>query len=213
MAAKFKQITRALDKLGLKYAVQANESIAFLSVGAENVEQIDIVIALEDNGTYLRMVIPNLLMIGDSPLKCLIHQTLLDISYKSSLVRWGYEPMSGEICASVELVLANANLTEQQFCCCLEALVYGVDTVAIPRLQSVLEKGVDPGVEEMGQQLLENLESNLPDGVIDALHNALSDRIAKNFRNLWKQAEQYCQQSFPFEHPFYWASFISQGIG
>lgn len=39
-----------------------------------------------------------------------------------------------------------------------------------------------------------------------------SDRIAKNFRNLWKQAEQYCQQSFPFEHPFYWAGFISQGI-
>jgi hypothetical protein len=179
MAAKFKQITRSLDKLGLKYAVQANESVAYLSVGAENVEQIDIVITLEENGTYLNIEVPNLLTIGDSPLKCLIHQTLLDISYKSRLVRWGYNSISGEVCASVEAVIANANFTEQQFYCCLEALVYSVDTVAIPRLQSVLEKGVDPGVEEMGQQLLENLESNLPDGVIDALHNALSDRRQK----------------------------------
>jgi CHAT domain-containing protein len=38
------------------------------------------------------------------------------------------------------------------------------------------------------------------------------DRIAKNFRSLWKKADQYCQQRFPFEHPFYWAGFISQGI-
>jgi CHAT domain-containing protein/tetratricopeptide (TPR) repeat protein len=38
------------------------------------------------------------------------------------------------------------------------------------------------------------------------------NQIAKNFRNLWKKNEQYCQQQFPFEHPFYWAGFISQGI-
>lgn len=93
MTIKFKQITRLLDKLGLKYAVQANEPIAYLSLGAENIEQIDLVIALEDNGTYLRMLILNLLKIGDSPLKNLIFQTLLDLGYKSRLVRWGYEPM------------------------------------------------------------------------------------------------------------------------
>jgi hypothetical protein len=104
MVAKFKQITRCLDKLRFKYAVQANESIAYLSIGAKNVEQIDIIIALEDKGAYLRMGIPNLLTIGDTPLKNLIFQTILDVCYKSRLVRWGYEPMSGEIFASVELV-------------------------------------------------------------------------------------------------------------
>lgn len=174
MAAKFKQIAHYLDKQKLTYAIQANQPIAYLSLKAENVEQIDIVIALEEDGTYLRMV-TYVMTIGDSPLKCLIHQTLLDISYKSKLVRWGYDPISGEICASVELVIANANLTEQQFYYCLD-LVYIVDAVAIPRLQSVLEEGIDPGIEEIEKQLLENLESNLPDGILDALHDALNDR-------------------------------------
>ena len=175
MAIKFKQIINYLDKQKLNYATQANQPIAYLSFKAENVEQIDTVIALEDDGTYLSMS-TDVMTIGDSPLKCLIHQTLLDISYKSRLVRWGYDPISGKICASVELALPNANLSEQQFYCYLETLVYIVDAVAIPRLQLVLDKGIDPGMEEIGKQLLENLESNLPDGVIDALHNALSDR-------------------------------------
>ena len=82
----------------------------------------------------------------------------------------------------VELALANANLTEQQFYYYLETLVYIVDAVAIPRLQVVLEKGIDPGMEEIGKQLLENLETNLPDGVLDALHNALSDRRQRRDR-------------------------------
>ena len=98
MAIKFKQIINYLDKQKLNYAIQANQPMAYVSFKAENVEQIDTVIALEDDGTYLRMM-TYVMTIGDSPSKCLIHQTLLDISYKSSLVRWGYDPISGKICA------------------------------------------------------------------------------------------------------------------
>lgn len=175
MSAKVKQITHYLDKRNWNYALQHKESIIYLAVRAKNIAAIDTVIALEDNGTHLRIV-TSLFKLGDSPYKCLCFQTLLNISLECRLVRWAYDPIDGEICASVELALENANLTENQFYYYLDSLLYVVDAVAIPRLQSVLERGVDPGVEELGMQLLENLESNLPDGAIDALHNALIAR-------------------------------------
>lgn len=176
---QIKKIISYLDKLNWSYALQAKESIIYTTVQAKNIEQLDMTIYLDTEVNYLTIAVQNLLQIKNSVYKGVLFQTLLDISYNSRLIRWGYNSINGEVCASVELPLESTLLTEKQFYYCLQVLIYIIDEVAIPRLQSVLETGIDPGVEEVGKQLLENLENNLPDSALESLYDALKERRQK----------------------------------
>ncbi|QFS51532.1 hypothetical protein [Nostoc sphaeroides] len=91
-----------------------------------------IVISLGEGGEYLQMLTPQLLTNINDAQAPVLFKALLNLSLQTNMVRWSYDPMGREICATVELPLLDTILTEKQFGFCLEALVRIVDEIAMP---------------------------------------------------------------------------------
>jgi CHAT domain-containing protein len=87
-------------------------------------------------------------------------------------------------------------------------------TITKEELNSYLQQEARQAEEEYQQakKKLKQIAKDTPEYQELAVEKENFNQIAKDFRNLWKKAEQYCKQELPFEHPFYWAGFISQGI-
>jgi hypothetical protein len=173
MAATLEQIASYLEQNDLKYEVDAENQHIITGFKTENIDDFLIVISLGEGGEYLQMLAPQLLTnINDTPV---LFKALLNLSLQTNIVRWGYDPMGREICATVELPLLDSILTEKQFGLCLEALVRIVDEIAMPRLKNILETGIDTAEEEIGERLLLNLEETYP-GSITYIEQALLRR-------------------------------------
>jgi hypothetical protein len=175
MSATLTQITQFLDHREWKYDLQPENERIITGVMAENVDPFLIIISLKENGEYLEIATPQLLQIRDHIYKGVLFQTLLAISWSCKLLRWEYDPMDGEVRASIVFPLEDATLTEQQFNRCLSALIHIVDQTAMPRIKAVLETGMDPGEKELGERLLLTLQEAFP-GSLSILERALSDR-------------------------------------
>ena len=97
------------------------------------------------------------------------------------MLRWEYDPIDGEIIASVILPLEDALLTECQFNRCLNGLVqlvHGCRSHLEPQRPSsgVLQTGEDPKQKALGERLLLALQENLPPGSLDMLDRAIAAR-------------------------------------
>lgn len=175
MAATLEQIASYLDQDELKYEVDAENQRIITGFQTENVEDFWVEISLGEGGEYLRIQAPQLLTNINEKHAPVLFKALLNLSLQTNMVRWGYDPMGRKICAAVELPLLDNILTERQFGLCLEALVRIVDEIAMPRLKSILETGIDPSEEEIGEILLLNLEEAYP-GSITYIEQALLRR-------------------------------------
>jgi len=186
MTAVLNQVTKYLDHRGWKYRIEPERSCIITGVVAEHVERFLIAIHVKDEGKVLSLVAPQLLAVKDHVHKEALLQTMLGIAWEVELLRWEYDPMDGEVRASINLILEDNPLTEQQFNRALEALIQLVDQVAMPRLQLVLATGTDPGIQGMeasANQLLERLNALIPEAELADL-----------------QAELACLQSSDAEH-------------
>lgn len=175
MAATLEQIANYLEQDELKYEVDAENQCIITGFQTENVENFLIVISLGEGGEYLQMLAPQLLTNINDIHAPVLFKALLNLSLQTNMVRWSYDPMAKEICATVELPLVDSILTEKQFNLCLEALVRIVDEIAMPRLKNILETGIDPAEEEIGERFLLNLEETYP-GSITYIEQALVRR-------------------------------------
>jgi hypothetical protein len=176
MAATLQQIKGYLDKKGWKYRVEADENRIITGVYAENLNQFLIVIQLDEDGEFFEIYAPRVLTnVKDHPHKTAILQTMLCISWETKMLQWEYDPSDGEIRAIIEFPLEDALLTERQFNRCLYSLVQLVDELALPRLQTVMETGEDPGDVEEGERLLLQLENDSP-GMLTMLERAMEAR-------------------------------------
>lgn len=176
MATTLNQIAQYLDNRHWKYHIQAADSRIITGVIANNVDQLPIAIALKEDGEYLELAAPQLLQVKDHIYKGVLFQTLLAISWEVKMLRWEYDPLDGEIRASIGFPLEDASLTERQFNRVLGGLIQIVDEYAMPRLQAVLETGIDPAEKALGERLLLTLQEILPDGSLNLLEQALTDR-------------------------------------
>lgn len=171
MTATLEQIARYLDRSHLEYEIDFERSCI---VSAHSFP-FPILIDLKEDGRYLELAVPQVLQVQHHIYKGVLLQTLLAISWETKMLRWEYDPMDGEIRASVILPLEDAILTEYQFNRCLNTLVQLVDGCR-SRIEGVLETGEDPRQKALGEQLLLALEAHLPPGSLDMLDKAIAAR-------------------------------------
>ena len=187
MGATLQQIASYLDKKGWKYRIDEDASRILLGIYAENIEDFLIVIQLEEDGEFFELFAPRVLAgVRDHPHKDAILQTMLCISWETKMLQWEYDPSDGEIRAIIEFPLEDSTLTERQFNRCLYSLIELVDEIALPRLQAVMETGIDPGdnVDGIeGERLLLRLEQTAP-GLLDLLERAMEARKRRGRRML-----------------------------
>jgi hypothetical protein len=176
MAATLQQIASYLDHKGWKYHIDTGAQQIITGVYATNIEQLLIVIQLDEDGEFFEIYAPRVLSgVKTHPHKAAILQTMLCISWETKMLQWEYDPIDGEIRAIIEFPLEDAELTERQFNRCLYSLVELVDELALPRLQTVMETGEDPGDLQEGERLLLQLESEAP-GLLTLLEQAMAAR-------------------------------------
>lgn len=176
MGATLSQIAGYLDGRNLPYRLDADKSRIITGVEAENTDQFVIAIELEEEGEFFKLFAPRILSgVQDHPYKEAILQTMLSISWETKMLQWEYDPTDGEIRAIIEFPLEDAILTERQFYRCLSGLVEIVDDIALPRLQTVMETGKDPGDVEMGERLLLAIQEEVP-GLLEVLERAMEAR-------------------------------------
>jgi len=176
MAVNVQEIGEYLDQLGWDYRIDEEEERIVTGVEGDNVEDFLIVVQLDEDGKFFRVFAPQVLSgVKDHPHKAAILQTMLVISWETKMLQWEYDPSDGEIRAIIEFPIEDSTLTEKQFNRCLSGLVQLVDTVAIPRLQEVMETGHDPGNVEVGERLLLSIQEQAP-GLLDLLEKAMEAR-------------------------------------
>jgi hypothetical protein len=176
MAANLQQIGKYLDNLGWEYRIDDEEERIITGVEADNIEDFLIVVQLDEEGRFFRLFAPQVLSgIQEHPHKPAILQTMLSISWETKMLQWEYDPSDGEIRAIIEFPLEDSILTEKQFNRCLTGLIQLVDSVAMPRLQAVMDTGSDPGNLELGERLLLSIQEQAP-GLLDLLEKAMEAR-------------------------------------
>ncbi|MBV6622136.1 MAG: hypothetical protein KI793_04135 [Rivularia sp. (in: Bacteria)] len=176
MAVSVQEIGEYLDKLGWDYRIDEEEDRIVTGVEGDHVEDFLIVVQLDEEGKFFRVFAPQVLSgVKEHPHKAAILQTMLVISWETKMLQWEYDPSDGEIRAIIEFPIEDSTLTEKQFNRCLSGLVQLVDSVAIPRLQEVMETGHDPGNVEVGERLLLSIQEQAP-GLLDLLEKAMEAR-------------------------------------
>lgn len=176
MGANLKQIASYLDNLGWEYRLDEDEDRIITGVEADHLEDFLIVVQLDEDGKFFRVFAPQVLAgVQEHPYKGSILQTMLAISWETKMLQWEYDPSDGEIRAIIEFPLEDSILTEKQFQRCLSGLIQVVDSVALPRLQQVMETGEDPGNVELGERLLLSIQEEAP-GLLDLLEKAIEAR-------------------------------------
>lgn len=176
MGTTLAQIADYLDRRDLPYRLDPQKARLITDVKAENTDQFLIVIELEEEGEFFKLFAPRLLTgVQDHPYKEAILQTMLCISWETKMLQWEYDPTDGEIRAIIEFPLEDASLTERQFYRCLGGLVELVDDIALPRLQTVMNTGRDPGDVEVGERLLLRIQEEMP-GLLEVLEQAMAAR-------------------------------------
>jgi hypothetical protein len=176
MGTNLQQIAKYLDNLGWDYRFDEEADRIITGVEADNLEDFLIVVQLDEDGKFFRVFAPQVLSgVQDHPHKAAILQTMLAISWETKMLQWEYDPSDGEIRAIIEFPLEDSVLTEKQFNRCLSGLIQLVDSVAMPRLQEVMETGQDPGNLELGERLLLSIQEESP-GLLELLEKAMEAR-------------------------------------
>jgi hypothetical protein len=158
MTTTIQHIAKILDKRGWVYQLNKDASNIRTKVESAQLENFVIVIELTENGEYLSLRTSPLVQVKAHVYKGVLFQTLLIIAQEVKLLRWEYEPSTGDIRASVELALEDATLTEKQFNRLLNGLIYLVDEVSLPRIKSVLATGEDKGDRSVVEQVTSMVE-------------------------------------------------------
>jgi hypothetical protein len=102
---------------------------------------IFVVIALEEDGEYIKIVAPMVYQATDNPHLRQLFQVLLMVSWFTKLVQFEYDHTDGEIRAIVEFPLEDAPLTERQLLRSIQGLVAIVDEA-----DSVIRSAMDHGI-------------------------------------------------------------------
>jgi len=155
MAITLETLTQNLDRRNWKYHVDLDRSSVITGIKAENVDDFMIHFRLSEDGEFLQLIAPQLLHVKDHVYKGVLFQTMLSISYEVKMLRFEYDPIDGEVRASIEIPLEDATFTPRQFDRCLSGLIHLVDERVMPRLKAVMATGEDPGAKDLATQLVD----------------------------------------------------------
>lgn len=146
MSSTFEFLAEYLNSHGLPYTVDPICLRVSTWVRLTHFEAQEIVFQTNSDGALLHIELPRLLHVKDHVYKGVIFQSLLSLLGEQRMLRFAYDPTSGEIYASIDLfLLKNAQLTHEQIDLHVSNLIYQVDHLAMPRLKQILAIGEDPG--------------------------------------------------------------------
>lgn len=167
MAATLQQIAEFLNSEGLKFKMEDG----FIRSGfqthnyrdTDGDEVISLVITLEEDGEFIKIIAPNVYSYPDGPHKAVLFQLLLMFSWRTKMVQFEYDANDGEVRAIIEFPLEDATLTKRQLMRCVRGIAALVDEYH-DNVVAAMEKGELPkedeqeGQEAMRQEFEEFLE-------------------------------------------------------
>jgi hypothetical protein len=131
MATTIEQISEFLESEDLHFEV--DENIIRTGFKTDNYRDSDgdegvrIVIALEENGEFIKIVAPMVYKYPDGPHKAVLFQLLLMISWQTKMLQYEYDVTDGEVRAIIEFPLEDADLTKTQLMRCLRWIAKATD--------------------------------------------------------------------------------------
>ena len=152
MGSTLEQISEYLDSEGLKHRIDKDKDVIFTGFGTEQYVDKDgenhlgMVIALEENGEFLKIFTPQCYSALDETNRPALLQTLLMVSWKTKMIQFEYDDSDGEIRAIIEFPLEDAELTRRQLLRSVQSLVQIVD-----KYHPVIYKALREGVIEFGE--------------------------------------------------------------
>jgi hypothetical protein len=150
MATTLETVAAHLKAEGLKFEVHADRAAVFtgfqtnLYRDTEGRNAIFIVVDLQEEGRYVRVIAPNCYSYKDGPHRDALFQACLMISYATKMVQFEYDPSDGEVRAVIEFPLEDAELTQKQLVRCVRALMEIID-----HFHPTIEKAMKAGVAEI----------------------------------------------------------------
>lgn len=131
MATSIEEIKIYLENLGIKY--KESEEILGLLYQTEsyrnprnNDDSVIIFVNVENNGEIVRLMIPNAYKFSSessSYNKLALMQTLLQITYKTKLLQFEYDPDDGEIRITLDIPVMDSRLTQNQLKVCIQIIL------------------------------------------------------------------------------------------
>ncbi len=146
MATNLSEIKKFLDEREFRYSVDETRQRIRLGFGAKSYKTEDgdatipVLIRLEEDGAYLEFSAPSLYHYKNGPNGFAVLGACLFICYTTKLVQFEFDPDDGEIRATIELPLEDAQLTSRQFHRCLRTMLRIID-----RHHSMIRTAIESG--------------------------------------------------------------------
>lgn len=182
------QISNLLNQLNLEHQIDSQKQCILFGIQVKSLKDLIIRIQLLESGKRVKLSALNLVKnLSSNPYREKVFRSLSSLS-SNYIVNYQYELGNEEINAVIDLVLEDASLTQKQFNRCLFGMIEHIDSVAIPRIQEVMQTGIDPGETEFGEKLLLMLQEQTSKGFLDLLDNAF---IARRNRGNTMSSSQF----------------------
>lgn len=178
MVATLEGIARVLSRHNLPYEAEPSRDFITTVVRGRNIEKFVMGIRVSDGGQYVEILTPPLFALKDQVYKGVMYQAMLAMMGQSKLLRWSYEPATGEVSASVPVLVGAEELTEQKLMLAMGTLVQTVDEVGVPRLLTILKTGRDPGSVYDLEQLAILIRRVLPSDELEKLQQQIQEKLA-----------------------------------
>ncbi|MCX7023109.1 MAG: hypothetical protein NT080_00635 [Spirochaetes bacterium] len=133
MAVTYEEIKKYLGEEGIKYSWDEDRSIILTGSATANYAKGDggkaltLIVRLEEDGEYFKLMAPNLYSYKDGPNKLALMQTLLMVCWKTKLIEYEYDDSDGEVRCIIEFPLEDGTVTKRQFLRCFRGIVQLVD--------------------------------------------------------------------------------------
>ena len=146
MSTSYNQIKSLLEEGGFRYEITSDGNILTgfgemeFYVDVEKRSRLGVLILIEENGSYVRLVCPRLYRYEGRRFRADLFQSCLMINYWAKLIQFEFDDRDGELRASVELLLEDNELTLAQLSRSLTALAYLIDLLD-PLIRKTLRQG------------------------------------------------------------------------
>ena len=153
MATNLEEICAFLENQKLHYHRSEPDNHILTGFETENYENkhneniLSIVIALEEDGEFIKIFSPNCYVCNDPKLRPSVLQTLLMVSWKTKMIQFEFNEADGEIRSMIEFPLEDALLTEKQLMRAIQGLVQIID-----KFHTVISKALTEGIIDFPQE-------------------------------------------------------------
>ena len=131
MPTSIEQVTEFLESEGLNFEV--DDKIIRTGFHTEHYRDPDgdqgvrIVIAVEEDGEFIKIVAPMIYKYPEGPHKAVLFQLLLMISWQTKMLQYEYDANDGEVRAIIEFPLEDSTLTQKQLARCMHWIAQATD--------------------------------------------------------------------------------------